>query len=129
MVHLFNCMSASCREKPNNDTSLVAGRWDTVFASEADHFAGEPVRFEAVTRVKVVRHRGLHHWRKTCQRTPELRRKGRRKHDAGRTTNSHRLVHQAEKQSTRARLLTRHLGIPELYGEYDDVDWSDLLRI
>src|SRR5262249_33887894 len=89
MVHLFNCMSASRREKPNNDTCLVAGRWDTVFASEADHFAGEPVQFEAVTRLKVVRHRGLHHWRKTCHRTLKLCRKGRRKHDAGRMTNGH----------------------------------------
>jgi hypothetical protein len=28
-----------------------------------------------------------------------------------------------------ARLLTRHLGIPELYGEQHHVDWSDLLRV
>src|SRR5262249_24118172 len=75
--------------KPNNDTFLVAGCWDTVFASEADHFAGGPVQFEAVTRLKVVRHRGLHHWRKTCHRTLKLCRKGRRKHDASRMTNGH----------------------------------------
>src|SRR5262249_47401825 len=29
----------------------------------------------------------------------------------------------------RARLLTRRLGIPELYGEQHHIDWSDLLRI
>jgi hypothetical protein len=29
----------------------------------------------------------------------------------------------------RARLLTRRLGIPQLYGEQHHVDWSDLLRV
>ena len=84
---------------------LLGGCWDAVFASEGDHFTGEPVQFEAVARVKVVRHRGLHHWRKTRHRTLQLCRKVRRKLDASRKTYGHRLVHQPEEESTHVRVI------------------------
>src|SRR5262249_2034632 len=79
--------------------------WVAVFASEGDHFTGEPVQFEAVARVKVVRHRGLHHWRKTRHRTVQPCRKVRRKLGASRTTYGHRLVHQPEEESTHVRVV------------------------
>src|SRR5262245_4335809 len=69
---------------------LLSGRWDAVLASEGSHFAGEPVQFEAVSRLKIVCHRGSHHWRKSRHQSIQLYRKVRRKLDAGCATYSHR---------------------------------------
>src|SRR5215216_6085244 len=73
---------------------LLRGRWDAVLASKGDHLAVEPIQFETVARVEVVRHRRFHCWRKAYHQTIQLCGKVRRERDAGRAADGYRLVHQ-----------------------------------
>src|SRR5215472_11768156 len=68
--------------------------------SEGDYSTGEPIQFEAVACIEIVRHRGLHHWVKGRHRPIQFCFKVRRKLDACRTTYSNRLLHQLVKEST-----------------------------
>src|SRR6266481_9184084 len=65
---------------------LMRRRRNAVLAAEGGDLAGEPIEFEPVARLEIVRHGRLHRGRKARHPTIELRRKVRRELDAGRPT-------------------------------------------
>src|SRR6516165_351904 len=85
---------------------LMRRRRDGVLATEGDDLAGEPIEFEAVARLEIVRHGRPHRGRKACHPTIELRCKVRRKLDAGRATDRNRLVHQLVEERPQVLVVT-----------------------